>query len=337
MLEIRSKPRIAINFARFWTPSSPKELIDLILSDLSPYYDFIVSDKPQIVLYGPFEGPMPLGDYVKVFVGYENLRPLMDECDWAFGVEYEEDIGDPRYMRIARWGEDSHLVQRERDWNALMREKTRFCAFLYSNPVHYREAFFRALSRYKPIDAPGQSMNNMDSIDAVQGTHDWDTKVAFLRRHKFVIAFENSSRRGYNTEKLTHAIEADAIPIYWGDPEIGRSFNTARFINAHDYLPKPRQFLPRLPYLRHALAANGNLTLPQRFARRWNGLAFDVEQRIWALPGFRALVDRIIEIDRDDALYLEYLRQPFFIGDTQPDRSRWIARWHQIFAQASAY
>ena len=84
-------------------------------------------------------------------------------------------------------------------------------------------------------------MNNMPGIDPVPGQIDWKAKVEFLRAYKFVVAFENSSAPGYNTEKLTHAIEADAMPIYWGDPEIGRSFNTGRFINAHDYLPKPRR------------------------------------------------------------------------------------------------
>jgi hypothetical protein len=239
-------------------------------------------------------------------------------------------------MRIARWGADQQLIQQNRDWAEVLRQKTRFCAFLYSNPAYYREAFFRALSRYKRIDAPGRAMNNMASIDARPGTHDWNTKVAFLRQYKFVIAFENSSRPGYNTEKLTHAIEADAIPIYWGDPEVGRCFNTARFINAHDYLPKPRQFLPRLPYFQHALGTTGALTFAQRLARRLNGLAFSAEQKIWALAGFQALIDRIIEIDQNDALYLEYLRQPFFIGNVPPDRARWIERWRQIFAQATA-
>ena len=53
------------------------------------------------------------------------------------------------------------------------------------------------------------------------GTIDWKAKIEFLRAYKFVIAFENGLSPGYNTEKLTHAMEADSMPIYWGDPEIG--------------------------------------------------------------------------------------------------------------------
>jgi hypothetical protein len=327
------KVPIRINFARFW-PGAAEELIDTLLPDLQPYYNFTVSTSPQVVLYGPYPGTMPPGRYVKVFIGCENVRPLMSECDWAFGVEREAGVGDPRYMRIARWGDDTHFVQRQRDWPAVLRGKTRFCAFIYRQEVYYREAFFRALSRYKRMDAPGRSMSNMASIDPVPGQVDWAAKVSFLKDYKFVVAFENSSRPGYNTEKLTHAIEADCVPIYWGDPEIGRSFNTARFINAHDYLPKQRGLLPRLPYRPQSLSSTGHPGLAGRLARRSNRILGDLEQRFWAWRGFDRLVERIIEVDRDDDLYLRHLREPFLLGNRPPDRTAWIERWRRIFDQS---
>src|SRR5262249_2370957 len=156
---------------------------------------------------------------------------------------------------------------------------------------------------------------------------DWNAKVAFLRNYKFVIAFENSSHPGYNTEKLTHAIEADCVPIYWGDPEIGRSFNVARVINAHDYLPAPSQLLPRLPYRPHSLSSPGRPGLAGRLARRSNRMMADIEQRFWVWRGLDRLVERIIEVDRDDDLYLRHLREPFLIGDRLPDRTAWVERW----------
>jgi alpha(1,3/1,4) fucosyltransferase len=330
----KTKTRIRIGFARFWVGATAPELIDTILPDLKAFFDFEISEEPQVVLYGPYSGEMPPGRYVKVFIGCENVRPIMRECDFAFGVLHDEYVGHPRYMRFARWGDDSHLLQPSRDWTQVLKAKRRFCVFLYSHMVPYREAFFRALSAYKPIDAPGRSMNNMPGIDPVPGQIDWKAKVEFLRAYKFVIAFENDSAPGYNTEKLSHAIEADSMPIYWGDPEIGRSFNTGRFINANDYLPKPRRLLPRLPHTPHSLRNGPAPTLLQRVARRFNGEAGSVEQRIWAAAGFGALVDRVIALDRDDELYLRHLRQPFLIDNRLPDRSAWIARWREIFAAA---
>jgi alpha(1,3/1,4) fucosyltransferase len=325
------KTKVSINIARFWAGATAKEIIKIILPDLEPYFEFEVSHAPNVLLYGPYDGPMPAGSFTKVFIGCENVRPIMGECDWAFGVEHEEHVGHPRYMRFARWGDDAHLIARDKDWSRILRDKIRFCAFVYANEVPYREAFFRALSEYKKIDAPGRSMNNMPSIDPAPGQRSWSAKVEFLRQHKFVIAFENASWPGYNTEKLTHAIEADCVPIYWGDPEIGRSFNVRRFINAHDYLLKPRQFLPRVPHAPHSVKYRARLTIPQRAARRFNKTAAEVEQRLLALPGFGRLIERIVELDRDDELYLEHLRQPLLIGNKSPDRSRWIARWRDIF------
>jgi alpha(1,3/1,4) fucosyltransferase len=330
-----AKAKVRIAFARFWAGATPHELIETILPDLKPFCDFEVSDQPQVVLYGPYRGAMPAGRYVKVFIGCENVQPIMRECDFAFGVLHPEYVNHPRYMRLARWGDDSHLIRRDKDWAAVLAGKTRFCAFLYSQPCAYREAFFHALSRYKPIDAPGRAMNNMPGVDPVPGRIDWQAKIEFLRAYKFVIAFENASAPGYNTEKLSHAIEADCVPIYWGDREINRSFNVGRFINAHDFLPAPRRFLPRFPYAPHSLSHGADLALFPRIARKLNGISGVIEQRTWALAGFSALVERVAALDRDDTLYLSHLREPFLLGNNPPDRTRWIARWRDIFNQAS--
>lgn len=328
------KTKISIGFARFWAGATTQELIDTILVDLKPYFDFEVAAAPQVVLYGPYGGEMPKGRYIKVFIGCENVRPIMSECDYAFGVLHPEYVRHPRYMRLARWGDDAQFMWRDRDWAALLKSKTRFCAFIHSNRSAYREAFFRALSRYKRVDAPGRSMNNMPGIDPIPARDIWKNKIEFLRAYKFVVAFENASAPGYNTEKLTHAIEADCVPIYWGDPLIGRSFNAGRFINAQDFLPRPRRFFWRLPRAPHSLKSPAQPTLLARAAGKLNGFAGEFEQRAWALAGFDALIDHVIAVDRHDELYLRYLREPFLIGNKPPDRSAWIARWTEIFNRA---
>ncbi len=331
---MNAKRRIRINIARFWSGATVEEIVRTLFPDLEPFFEFERSDSPQVLLYGPYSGAMPAGRFIKVFIGCENVRPIMSECDWAFGVLHPECVDHPRYMRFARWGDNSHLLQAEKDWAGILRSKTRFCAFVYGNPVLFREAFFRALSRYKPVDAPGRAMNNMPGIDPVPGRIDWKAKIDFLRAYKFVIAFENGSSPGYNTEKLTHAIEADCVPVYWGDPQIGRSFNVRRFINAHDFLPKSVGFMPRLPYAPYSVTASDRPTLLSRMARKLNSLGGEIEQRAWAARGFDALVRHVIAVDRDDELYLRYLREPFFIDNKLPDRAAWIARWKEILAAA---
>ena len=54
-------------------------------------------------------------------------------------------------------------------------------------------------------------------------------------KHKFSIVCENSSTPGYTTEKIVQALAANCIPVYWGDPEIKRVFNSKAFVNVQDY------------------------------------------------------------------------------------------------------
>lgn len=61
-----------------------------------------------------------------------------------------------------------------------------------------------------------------------------EDKLAFERRHKFSLCFENGSHPGYTTEKLMEAFAARTIPVYWGDPEVGKVFDTESFIQVKD-------------------------------------------------------------------------------------------------------
>ena len=60
-------------------------------------------------------------------------------------------------------------------------------------------------------------------------------KIEFLKSYKFTICFENSEYPGYTTEKLIHPKLVDSIPIYWGNPDVAKDFNTKAFINAYDF------------------------------------------------------------------------------------------------------
>lgn len=80
---------------------------------------------------------------------------------------------------------------------------------------------------YKKVDSGGKYKNNIGK--PVENKRD------FQMTHKFVIAFENTSTRGYTTEKIIGAYAAGAVPIYWGDPDVAMTFNTKSFINCNEY------------------------------------------------------------------------------------------------------
>jgi hypothetical protein len=228
--------------------------------DLSKKGEFIkkISPKSYIVLrkiYSKITNfsikdrfPLPEGKYVKIFWGNEHVRPDMNKCDWAFSTYFEDDINHPRYMRLPIMTNDYQLknlgippLTKKIDMKKIKKEKTRFCNFIYSQDVPARNNFFKGLSGYKRVDAPGRCMTNMppissDSAKKSRSSANWVLdKLEFLKKYKFTIAFENMSKSGWVTEKLTHPMLVNSIPIYVGNKAINRDFNTKSFINYHDF------------------------------------------------------------------------------------------------------
>ena len=87
------------------------------------------------------------------------------------------------------------------------------------------------MSKYKKVDCGGRWMNNIGYV--VQD------KREFQSTYKFSIAFENNAYRpqhkGYTTEKIMEPMTVNSIPIYWGNPDIYKEFNTKSFINYYDH------------------------------------------------------------------------------------------------------
>jgi hypothetical protein len=133
-------------------------------------------------------------------------------------------------------------LKRNINFEKIKKEKTKFCNFIYSQEVAERNAFFKKLNKYKKIDAPGKCMNNMPPIGSYADSKksrlsvSWvKEKLDFIRPYKFTIAFENASKPGWVTEKLTQPMLVNSIPIYFGHSEVKRDFNTKSFINYHDF------------------------------------------------------------------------------------------------------
>ncbi|MDO3643057.1 glycosyltransferase family 10 [Mucilaginibacter sp. L3T2-6] len=311
-----------------------------ILAELLDDFEFVNSDNPDFIVFGPYGNDIPAkGKYTRVGYYCENIVPDMTICDWAFGVPREEHIGHRRYKRIQWHGLDARVLIKPKDYDpkAIMSSKIRFCNFLYSNRVPYREAFFQQLSGYKKVDAPGKSMNNMPGIDSQYQGNKWEIKKQFLSPYKFTIAFENDIFPGYQTEKLYDAMQANSIPIYCGDPFIGEIFNTKSFINAWEYLPE--QYAGMITWLtkkgqmdfedmRPAFLKNPRQRVKRKLKAYLRGA------KTWLQFNeldFSKLTEHIIEVDSDPQLYLQYLREPWFKNNQQPVNGSTAERWRQIF------
>jgi hypothetical protein len=309
--------------------SGVREILNVVAAE----YEFIESERPDFVIFGPYGSDVPKGAFTTIGYFCENMKPDLSVCDWAFGMRYEEEVNHPRYRRIQWHGFDPNsLVKHQVNVDETLRRKTRFCNFVYSNPVPFRERFCAELSKYKRVDAPGQSMNNMAGIDSGNGSSGnmWQRKRSFINQYKFTIAFENSSFPGYHTEKLFDPMMVDSLPIYWGNPNIDRHFNPKSFVNAHEQLKSNDSRVVEF------LDANcqqefSKDVLGSKVTRRLKRVGQAVKTRLQSDVNFDQLIERIIEIDQDDSLYARYLSEPWFHDNQPPSNEPVVQRWREIF------
>ena len=223
------RPVIRLQFAGFWDGFDPAD--NYFTRLLSGAYRLELCDTPDFLIFayvGRQRRDYRRYDCVRIFYTGENIAPDWSACDWAFSFEHSS---HPRHVRLPHWpfyiDPVALLKPPGYDPAAVLAAKSRFCAFVVSNPLcRVRNDFFRKLSRYKPVDSGGRVLNTLG--------HRVGDKLTFLRDYKFTIAFENESHPGYTTEKIAEPMLADSIPIYWGDPLVGVDFDTRSFLSAHD-------------------------------------------------------------------------------------------------------
>ena len=312
-----------------------------ILNELLDEYEFEESQNPDFILFGPYGNDVPPpGKYVRIGYYCENIKPDMSVCEWAFGIPHEEEIKNNRYKRI-QWhevDEKAFIKSGDYDTDQIFAQKKNFCAFVYNSKVPYREEFFRQLSQYKKVDAPGRSMNNMlNQIDTNYKGGYWERKQQFLSSYKFTIAFENYVYPGYQTEKIYDAMLANSIPVYCGDPLIGNVFNTASFVNVPDWVEVNQS--PMINYLEKHGQQDFKDIRPAYYHSPFDMIKRKVKTlgRQWKMKlqfehfDFAKVIERIVELDQDDNKYLSVLKQPWFNNNTPPANLSSKNRWVEIF------
>ena len=177
----------------------------------------------------------------------ENLVPNFNKCDYA--ISYNPITFGDRHFEYHSYMYTEILFGPWDFHPKLDRNLTKrgFCSFIYTDHkkgldgVKMREKFYRMLKKYKKIDSPGRVFHNIDlphvnKTEETKGIEQWRLdKHAFIKDRKFVIAFENTRADGYTTEKLPDALRQHTIPIYFGNPNVGKIYNKKAFIDVSDY------------------------------------------------------------------------------------------------------
>lgn len=221
------KKKIKIDFVDFFRGFDKEN--NQFTHILRERYDVEISDTPDYIFFSSFGKHFLDYDCVKIYFTGECIVPDFNLCDYAMAFDHIS-FGD-RYLRVPLY----EVLHYKPKYQALIngtipvKSKTDFCGFVVSNDQGMKERLqmYKLLSAYKKVDSGGHYMNNIGGPIK--------DKFAFDQSHKFSLAFENCSHKGYTTEKIVEAFAAGAIPIYYGNPEIGKEFNTKAFVNTHDF------------------------------------------------------------------------------------------------------
>lgn len=225
--------KIKIQYVGWWDTFQPD--LYSINQILKKHYDVVISDEPDYVFCSLYSKDLLKYDCIRIFYTGENVIPDFNLFDYCIGFD-ELSFGDryirvPNYSMNPKYEQDIRLLKM-RHTNANRNGSARkFCGTVVSNgnadPM--RDRILDELSKYKTVDSGGRYRNNIGMPNGVPD------KLEFQKNYKFALAIENTSFSGYTTEKLVEAFAAGGVPIYWGDPDVGRYFNEKAFINIMSY------------------------------------------------------------------------------------------------------
>ena len=216
-----SKKTVRIAFVDFWPgfDAGNNMYVPLIYERYDVVEDYI---NPEVVVHSVFGNEHLLyPNAVRICICGENCYPDLNVSDFAISsMRCSSDLRH-LYVPVGMRYDDS-------DWKIPPVQSSdvnrRFCSFIYSQDTVGKGAVLRRefckllMTKYKTVDCPGKVLHNMDAKElCARHGYDWHrSKLVFMNRYKFNIAFENSEGDGYITEKLIDCYKANVVPIYWG-------------------------------------------------------------------------------------------------------------------------
>lgn len=218
--------KLKIQFADVGNNGNVNRLIEGILSK---EWEFELCKDPDYLFCGDYYTYEFLNyDCIKILVNGENEYPNLNTYDYTIGTN-DFQFRD-RYIRwpfyLWRDGTRKEFDMACQKHKNIKTGTRKFCNFVVSNGQNadlYRTELFEQLNKYKRVDSGGRYLNNLGYFVG--------DKLSFMRDYKFTIACENSTQKGYITEKIVEAWASGTIPIYWGGVDIADEFNEKAFIN----------------------------------------------------------------------------------------------------------
>jgi hypothetical protein len=98
----------------------------------------------------------------------------------------------------------------------------------------FRNSFLLKLMNKINVDNYGKYKRNI--LNKIISESTWfDPRISdIIKNYKFILCMENIGKVGYHTEKIMHGFRNNVIPIYWGDSNCTKIFNSKAYINVNE-------------------------------------------------------------------------------------------------------
>jgi hypothetical protein len=270
---------ISIDFCDFW-PGFPKAK-NFFTEVLRLRYDVQLAERPDLLIYGDYGYHHRLYTCPRVFYTGEAGMPEWRECDYALTFHY---LDDPRHLRLplyVLYAAASDLIH---------------CAIQFPGPFP------------EPMESPPEVRARKTKFCAFVvgniGRKSTRKRVEFFHRLSGYKPVDSGGR----------ALNNIGGPIPNGPMAKQEFLRPYKFNLCFENRSLPGYTTEKIFEAMRARCIPIYWGSP-RVHEEFNPKSF---LNYFDFPNEEALVERIIQIDRDDGLYLEYLRQPYF-HNNQPN------------------
>ena len=129
---------------------------------------------------------------------------------------------------------DSLKQKRELISEEYFNKKNNIISIISNKSGFFRNFFLSSLMNKIQVDNYGKYKRNI--LNKIISESTWfDPRIGdIIKNYKFILCMENVEKVGYHTEKIIHGFRNNVIPIYWGDTNCIKIFNSKAYINVNE-------------------------------------------------------------------------------------------------------
>lgn len=175
-------------------------------------------------------------DKKKIYINFES----MNQIEYSNTLYISSALTDNNYylpiytcyygFGIYNFLKEERQLLTEFDFN----NKKDIISIISNNTGNFRNNFLLKLMEKIKVDNYGKYERNI--LNKIISESTWfDPRISdIIKNYKFILCIENIGKVGYHTEKIMHGFRNNVIPIYWGDTNCMKIFNSKAYINVNE-------------------------------------------------------------------------------------------------------